>query len=120
MRSGKRWSLTPERRLNLIPQLLIGLDAILLTMLNIHAPEAEAIHDFSQGVIVMEKLDRSHDVEENLRAFSHPQRMDRAWVFGDVVPSLGLPGISGKYLRSGRVHEGEMELARTHDNPSSH
>jgi hypothetical protein len=98
MPQGKHWAFKPEGRLNLVPQLLIGLDPALLTVLNVHAPEAEAIHDFSQAVIVMEKLDRSHDVEENLCAFSHPQRMDRAWVFGDVVPSLGLPGISGKDL----------------------
>lgn len=85
---------SPRGVASLIPQLLIGLDPILLTVLNVHAPEAEAIHDFSQAVVIIEKLDRSLDVEENLGAFSHPQRMDRAWVFGDVVTRLGLPGIS--------------------------
>ena len=50
----------------LIPQFLIGLFPKLLTVLLVHSPEAEAIHDFSQGVVIVVELNGSHNVEHDL------------------------------------------------------
>ena len=41
-------------------------------MLDVHAPEAESVHYFSQGVVIVEKLDGAHYVKQDLSASAHP------------------------------------------------
>ena len=57
----------------------------------VHTPKAEAIHDFAQSVVVVVKLDGTHDIENNFRALAHPQSMDRTWGLGYVITRLPLP-----------------------------
>ena len=42
--------------MRLVPQPGVDLETILVAVLNIHTPEAEAIHDLTKGVIVVVKL----------------------------------------------------------------
>lgn len=43
---------------------------MLVAMINIHAPEAESIHDLTQSVIIVVELDGSHNVEDDLGVLS--------------------------------------------------
>lgn len=63
-------------------------------MLEIHAPEAEEIHDLAQGVVRLKELDRAADGEQHLRVGFHVQRVDGAGVFDDVVAFGREPGVS--------------------------
>ena len=59
-------------------------------MLQVHAPEAEAIHRLSEGVVVVEELDRARHVEDDLGVLAHVERVDGAGHLGDVVAWLAL------------------------------
>lgn len=60
-------------------------------MLNVHSPKAEAIHDLAQRIVVIEKLDRAHDVEQDLRPSTHIQSVDSSRYLSYVVTRLGFP-----------------------------
>ena len=57
----------------------------------VHTPKTEAIHDFAQGVVVVVKLDGTHNIENNFGALTHPQILYRTWRLGDVITGLSLP-----------------------------
>lgn len=52
--------------MRLVPQSGIDLEAILVAVLNIHTPEAEAVHDLTKGVVVVVKLNRALNIEDNI------------------------------------------------------
>lgn len=62
-------------------------------MLNIHAPEAEAVHDLTEGVVVVVEFDRAGHVEDDLRVGAHVESVDGAGHLSDVVTWLALPGV---------------------------
>ena len=63
-------------------------------MFQVHAPEAEQIHDLAQGAVGLEELDRASDSEQNLGVGFHVKRMDGARVFNNVISCLCNPIIS--------------------------
>ena len=54
-------------------------------MFFVHPPEAEAIHDLSQGVILVEEFNRSHNIEDNLGILTHEESVNGAWDLNYVV-----------------------------------
>jgi hypothetical protein len=64
---------------------------MLLTMFLVHTPEAETIHSLTKGVVVVEELDRTHDIENDLRILTHEQRVNRSGNFDNVVTWLATP-----------------------------
>lgn len=76
---------------HLVPERMVWLLANLLAVLLIHAPKAETIHNLSKSVIIIEKLNRSHHVEDYSRLLTHEQGVDRTGDFDDVVARLAAP-----------------------------
>ena len=64
-------------------------------MLLIHAPEAEAIHDLSQSIVVVEEFNRSHHIEDDFGVLAHEESVDRAWNFDDIVAWRATPLVPG-------------------------
>ena len=62
-------------------------------MLEIHAPEAEAIHRLAKGVVLVEELDRAHHIEQDFGVLTHPQRVNGAGVLADIITLVGLPSV---------------------------
>ena len=60
-------------------------------MLLVHAPKTEAVHDLPKSVVIVEELDRAHDIEDNFRVLTHEQCMDGTWDFNDIVTWLAFP-----------------------------
>ena len=63
-------------------------------MLKVHAPKAETIHRLAKGVVLVEELDRTHDIEDDLGVLAHEERVDGAGHFNDIVAWLPAPLIS--------------------------
>lgn len=80
-------------------KVLVRCQPILLAVLEIHAPEAEAIHRLAKGVVLIEELDRAHDVEQDFRVLAHPECMDCAGVLTDIISLLGLPSVPVAWIR---------------------
>jgi hypothetical protein len=78
----------------LVEETLVRCQTVLLAMLKVHAPKAEAVHRLAKRVVFIEEFDRAHDIEEDLRVLAHPQRVNGARVLTNVVALVGLPSIS--------------------------
>jgi hypothetical protein len=87
--------------LHSIPQTLVRLDAFLLAMLLVHTPKAKAIHNLPQRVVLVVELDAAHDVEDDVRAGAHVERVDRAGRFGDVVACFADPVVPARPMSAG-------------------
>lgn len=59
-------TLKKTKPIQLIPKVLVWLLAQLLAVFLIHTPEAEPVHDLSQGIILVIELNRSSYVEHDL------------------------------------------------------
>lgn len=79
-----------------VPKVEVWLLANLLAMLLVHPPEAEAIHNLSESIILVEELNRSHNIEDDFGIFAHEESVDRAWNFDDVVAWSAAPLVPGK------------------------
>ena len=99
-----------------VPQIQVWFLANLLAMLLVHAPEAEAVHDLSQCIIVVEEFNRSHNVENDFRVLAHEKSVDRAWNLDNVVAWRATPLVP-TILKS--VHYLPLvDLQLTRDSPS--
>ena len=67
-----------------------------MAMIDIHTPEAEAIHDLTECVIIVVKFNGSHDIEHDLGISAHIESVDGTWALGDIVTWLSLPGVPGE------------------------
>lgn len=90
-RKYKSVSITCSSAHELIPQILIRLNPLLLTMLLIHPPETKSIHDLTQRVVLIVELNAAHYIEDDLAASAHVQRVDRTGRFRHVVAWLADP-----------------------------
>lgn len=69
-----------------------------MAVLNIHTPEAEAIHGLAKGIVIVVELDRARDIENNVGVCTHVERVDGAGVFDHVITWLSLPGIPENHV----------------------
>jgi hypothetical protein len=62
-------------------------------VLKVHAPKAEAIHSLTKSVVLIEELDRAHDVEQDFGVLAHPQGVNGTGILANVITLVGLPSI---------------------------
>ena len=79
--------------IQLIPQASVDLQVVLMAVVDIHTPEAEAIHDLTESVVIVVKFNGSHDIENDLGISAHIESVDGTWALGDIVTRLALPGV---------------------------
>ncbi len=62
-----------------------------MAVLDVHAPEAEAIHNLTEGVILVVKLDGASNIEDDFGFLAHVEGVDSAGHLSDVVTRLAFP-----------------------------
>jgi len=78
---------------HLVPKASIDLEVVLVAVLNVHAPEAEAVHGLAEGVILVVKFNGADDIEDHIGVGAHVKSVDRAGVLDDIVAWLALPRV---------------------------
>jgi len=77
----------------LIPKTSVDLEIVLVAVLNVHAPEAEAIHGLAEGVVLVIELNGANNIEDHIGVGAHVKSVDGAGVLDDIVTWLALPRI---------------------------
>ena len=79
--------------IHLIPKTSVDLEVVLVAMFDVHAPEAEAIHGLTEGVVLVVELNGADDIEDLIRVGAHVKSVDRAGVLDNIVTWLALPRV---------------------------
>lgn len=92
-------SARPLAAVHLVPKTGVDLEAILMAVLDIHAPEAEAIHGLTEGIVLVVELNGADDIEDHIGVGPHVKSVDCARVLDDIVTWLALPRVPATTVR---------------------
>lgn len=80
---------------HLVPESIVGLDALLLAVVVIQLGEAEEIKSELQGIIVIEELNATSDGKHDISVVLDRQGVDNAGVLANPISRSGNPVVPG-------------------------
>lgn len=83
----------------LVPQGVVGLQALLGAVVVVELAEGEEVHGELDGVVVVEELDAAVDGKDNIGVVLDRQRVDGARALADPISATGNPVVP-----MGRMH----------------